>query len=95
MRRLLFLRNDRGQSPAGKRPHGTREELPGASGGQGTNIRTWEPARPVRCENGPSELQEAALICPGRPQTGAREQNARLLWVDSWTYQPHMKTLFR
>lgn len=95
MCRLLFLLNDRGQSPAGKRPHGTRRRAPWGTGRrERPNIRTWEPARPVGCENCPSELQHAALLCPGSPQTGAREQRARLFWVDSWTHQPNMKNLF-
>lgn len=73
-RLLCFLLNDRGQSPAGKRSHGTQRRAP-----WGRREGPWEAARPVRCENRPSELQDAVLICPGRPQTAAREQKARLL----------------
>lgn len=80
MRSRLFLLNDRGQSPAtaGKRPHGCGEELPGATGGKGHNIRSWggEPGR--------SDVKIAlvsrgtwTLICRGSSQTSSRDPERR------------------
>lgn len=80
MRSRLFLLNDRGQSPAtaGKRPHGCGEELPGATGGKGHNIRSWEG------EPGRSDVKIAlvsrgtwTLICRGSSQTSSRDPERR------------------
>lgn len=49
------------------------EEIPGASGGEGPNIRIWEPASPVRCEICLSNLQDEALICLESPQKCAKD----------------------
>lgn len=68
-------------------PTEPREELPGG-GERGPG------KQPGQSDVKTVHLQDAVLICPGRPQPGAREQKARLLWVDSWTQQPDMKSLF-